>query len=76
MNPNIYVEGWLNWLLPATVNLTAIPNALTAITESDPTKEHTERYTIGLVFPHLGTTFQIIPTTTNMTKIPYTKKPI
>lgn len=70
------MDGWLNWLFPATVSLTAIPKAFTAMTDSDPIKEHIERYTIGFVLPYLGTTFQIIPTTTNMTKIPYTKKPV
>lgn len=38
-----YVEGWLNWLWPAKVSLSAIPKALTDMTEMDPTVEQMER---------------------------------
>jgi hypothetical protein len=36
---NAYVEGCENWLFPANVSLRAIPNALTAMTDTDPTVE-------------------------------------
>ncbi len=32
------VEGWLNWLLPAKVSLSATPRPLTLMTEMEPTK--------------------------------------
>jgi hypothetical protein len=38
-----YVEGCVNWLFPPNVNFTAIPNALTDITDTDPTVEQIER---------------------------------
>lgn len=37
-----YVEGCINWLLPARVNFKAIPNAFTDITETEPTVEQIE----------------------------------
>jgi hypothetical protein len=40
---NTYVEGCENWLLPAKVSLTAIPNALTDMTETDPTVEQIDK---------------------------------
>ena len=39
---NTYVEGWVNWLLPAKVNLTAMPIALIDMTDTDPTVEQIE----------------------------------
>lgn len=41
--PNTYVLGWVNWLFPAKVNLTATPVPLMAMTETDPESEHIER---------------------------------
>lgn len=38
-----YVEAWLNWLCPAKVSFTAMPKALTDMTETDPTVEQIER---------------------------------
>jgi hypothetical protein len=38
-----YVEGCVNWLLPAKVNLTAMPMAFTDMTDTDPTVEQIER---------------------------------
>ena len=40
---NTYVEGCVNWFLPANVNLTAIPIALTDMTDTDPAVEQMER---------------------------------
>ena len=37
-----YVEGCVNWLLPAKVNFKAIPNAFTDITDTAPTVEQIE----------------------------------
>lgn len=37
--PKTYVEGWLNWLFPPSVSLTAIPNPLIAIIDILPTLE-------------------------------------
>lgn len=51
-----YVEGCENWLLPSKVNLTAIPIALTAMTEMDPTVEQMDRKTKGFFFPYNGAT--------------------
>ena len=39
---NTYVEAFTNWLFPAKVNFRAIPNALTDITDMEPTTEHME----------------------------------
>jgi hypothetical protein len=36
---NMYVDGWVNWLFPPKLNLSAIPNALTDMTDTDPTVE-------------------------------------
>ena len=38
-----YVEGYVNWLLPLRVSFRAIPKALIAMTDTDPTVEHIER---------------------------------
>ena len=46
-----YVEGCVNWLLPAKVNLTAIPIAFTDITDTDPTVEQIDRKIRGFFFP-------------------------
>ena len=54
--PKTYVLGWLNWLFPESVSFTATPNPLMAITETEPTREHMEMYTVGFVRPYLGTT--------------------
>lgn len=37
--PNAYVDGCVNWLLPANVNFRAMPKALIAMTDTDPTNE-------------------------------------
>ena len=55
-----YVDGCVNWLLPAKVNLTAIPKALTDMTETDPTVEQIERYMRGFFFPYRGATRYIM----------------
>jgi hypothetical protein len=59
---NTYVEGCVNWLLPAKVNLTAIPIALTDMTDTDPTVEQIERKMRGFFFPCTGATRYIITT--------------
>lgn len=51
-----YVDACVNWLLPAKVNFTAIPNALTDITDTDPTVEQIDRYMRGFFFPYFGAT--------------------
>ena len=51
-----YVEGCVNWFLPPRVNLTAIPNAFTDITDTEPTVEQIEIYTNGFFFPCVGAT--------------------
>jgi len=38
-----YVEGCVNWLLPANVILRAIPNALMNMMETEPAVEQMER---------------------------------
>ena len=38
-----YVEGWVNWLFPASVSFNAMPKALTAMTEIDPVVAQMER---------------------------------
>ena len=40
--PKTYVLGCVNWLLPLKVNLTATPNPLIAITDTEPTNEQIE----------------------------------
>lgn len=38
-----YVEGCENWLFPAKVSLRAMPNALTDMTDTEPTREQIPR---------------------------------
>jgi len=52
---NTYVDGWVNWLLPAKVSFSAMPNPLQDITDIDPTNEQIERYTKGSFLPYFGT---------------------
>lgn len=52
----IHVPALHNWLFPANVNLSAIPSALTAMTEIEPTSEQIEMCTSGFVAPYLGAT--------------------
>lgn len=56
MMPKKYVLGCVNWLLPPNVSLMAIPKPLTATTETEPTREQIEMYTMGFFRPYLGTT--------------------
>lgn len=49
-----YVDGCENWLLPAKVSFTAIPNAFTDMTETPPTVEQIDRYIRGFFFPYFG----------------------
>lgn len=37
-----YVDACTNWLFPPRVNFTAMPNALTDMTETEPTVEQIE----------------------------------
>lgn len=50
----------MSWFFPLNVSLSATPNALTLMTEMEPTSEQMERYTSGVLRPYAGTTFQII----------------
>jgi hypothetical protein len=59
---NTYVEGWVNWLLPANVNLTAMPIALIDMTDTDPTVEQIEMKMRGFFFPCIGATRYIMTT--------------
>jgi hypothetical protein len=49
-----YVDGWVNWLLPAKVSFKAIPKALIAMMEMEPTSEHIETKTSGFFLPCTG----------------------
>lgn len=51
-----YVDGCVNWLFPAKVNFSAIPNAFTAMIETDPTVEQIDIYISGFFFPGCGAT--------------------
>lgn len=51
-----YVDAWTNWLLPPIVSFTAIPKALTDITEMEPTVEQIEMKIRGFFFPYTGAT--------------------
>lgn len=48
---NTYVEACVNWLFPPNVNFTAMPKALTDMTEIEPTVEQMERKIRGFFFP-------------------------
>jgi hypothetical protein len=54
------VEAWVNWLLPPNVNFNAMPNALTDMTETDPTVEQIEIKMSGFFFPCTGATRKIM----------------
>lgn len=49
-----YVEACVNWFLPPKVSFTAIPNALTDITDTEPTVEHMDMYMSGFFLPYIG----------------------
>jgi hypothetical protein len=70
-----YVEGWVNWLLPARVNLTAIPKALTDMTETDPTVEHMDKNIRGFFLPYFGATRYIITTANTATEVQKIRNP-
>ena len=72
---NVYVEGLLNWLCPPRVNLSAMPNALTDMTETDPTVEQIEMNTKGFFFPCFGATLYIITQENTATAAQYNKNP-
>lgn len=59
---NTYVEGCVNWLLPAKVNFTAMPIALIDMTDTDPTVEQIEMKIRGFFFPYIGATRYIMTT--------------
>jgi hypothetical protein len=46
-----YVDAWVNWFLPPKVSFNAMPNALTDMTDTEPTVEHIEMYTSGFFLP-------------------------
>jgi hypothetical protein len=49
--PKRYVVKCVSWLLPANVSLSAMPKPLIAMTDTEPTSEQMDRYTMGLVWP-------------------------
>ena len=73
--PKMYVLGSMNWLLPASVSFTATPKPLMAMTETEPTSEHIEMYTMGFVRPYLGATRYIITRLKTRTVKQYIMKP-
>lgn len=64
-----YVDGCVNWLLPPMVNFTAMPNALIAMIEIDPTVLQIEMYINGFDFPYLGATLYIITNAKTLTAV-------
>lgn len=66
----------MNWLLPASDNFSAIPNALTDMTETEPTVEQIEMYISGFRLPYFGAYLYIMTVEKATAAVQYSRKPI